>query len=209
MPNFEIEKSYKTRVIGLDEVGRGPIAGPVVSCACFYKNYTSELEKKLSIVDDSKKINLKKRNEIFLFLQELIKNKLLFYKLGNANVKEIDKLNILEATKLSMKRSLDKFNLNSGNLIIDGNFKLNYKNFKEKSIIKGDQLSLSIATASIIAKVYRDRLMKILSKKYSEFCWEKNAGYGTKKHIEVIMRLGPTKYHRKSFEPIKTLIHNK
>ena len=85
MPNFEIEKSYKTRVIGLDEVGRGPIAGPVVSCACFYKNYTSELEKKLSIVDDSKKINLKKRNEIFLFLQELIKNKLLFYKLGNAN----------------------------------------------------------------------------------------------------------------------------
>ena len=94
-------------------------------------------------------------------------------------------------------------------LIIDGNFKLNYKNFKEKSIIKGDQLSLSIATASIIAKVYRDRLMKILSKKYSEFCWEKNAGYGTNKHIEVIMRLGPRKYHRKSFEPIKTLIHNK
>ena len=108
-----------------------------------------------------------------------------------------------------MKRSLDKFNLNSGNLIIDGNFKLNYKNFKEQPIIKGDQISLSIATASIIAKVYRDRIMKILSKKYSEFHWEENVGYGTKKHIEAIMRLGPTKYHRKSFEPIKTLIHNK
>tara|TARA_B100001250_G_C19747368_1_gene765990 strand:- start:24 stop:653 length:630 start_codon:yes stop_codon:yes gene_type:complete len=209
MPTFEIERSYKSRVIGLDEVGRGPLAGPVVSCACFYKNYTTELEKKLSIVDDSKKLNSKKRNNIFAFLKELVRNKLLFYKLGTANVKEIDKLNILEATKLSMKRSLDKFNLNSGNLIIDGNFKLNYKNFKEQPIIKGDQISLSIATASIIAKVYRDRIMKILSKKYSEFHWEENVGYGTKKHIEAILRLGPTKYHRKSFEPIKTLIHNK
>ena len=209
MPTFEIERSYKSSVIGLDEVGRGSLAGPVVSCACFYKHYTTELEKKLSIVDDSKKLNSKKRNSIFSFLKELVKNKLLFYKLGNANVKEIDKLNILEATKLSMKRSLDKFNLNSGNLIIDGNLKLNYKNFKEQPIIKGDQISLTIATASIIAKVYRDRMMKILSKKYSEFHWEENVGYGTKKHTEAILRLGPTKYHRKSFEPIKTLIHNK
>ncbi len=209
MPTFEIEKSYKNTVIGLDEVGRGPLAGPVVSCACFYKNYSSELENTLSIVNDSKKISFNQRNKIFSLIKQLTKNKILFYKLGIANVDEIDQLNILEATKLSMKRSLDKFKIESGNLIIDGNFKLNYKKFNEQSIIKGDQISLSIATSSIIAKFFRDRLMKILSKKYSEFCWEKNVGYGTKKHIEVIMRLGPTKYHRRSFKPIKTLIHNK
>ncbi len=209
MPTFEIEKLYKAKVIGLDEVGRGPLAGPVVSCACFYNNYSSTLENNLSLINDSKKISLPKRNKIFLLLKKLIKKKLLYYKLGMATVGEIDQMNILEATKLSMKRALEKFNLNDGNLIIDGNFKLNYKNFNEQAIIKGDQKSLSIATASIIAKVHRDRLMKILSKKYSDFDWEDNAGYGTKKHIEIIMRLGPTQHHRKSFEPIKTLIHNK
>ena len=126
-----------------------------------------------------------------------------------ATVKEIDEMNILEATKLSMKRVIDKFNLSKANLIIDGNFKLNYKNYSEKSIIKGDQLSISIATASIIAKIHRDRLMTILSKKFTQFTWDKNAGYGTKQHMRELDENGPTIYHRKSFEPIKSLIHNK
>ena len=137
-----------------------------------------------------------------------VKN-LLIYKLGMATVKEIDEMNILEATKLSMKRVIDKFNLSKANLIIDGNFKLNYKNYSEQSIIKGDQLSISIATASIIAKIHRDRLMTILSKKFTQFTWNKNAGYGTKQHLKELISNGPTIYHRKSFEPIKSLIHNK
>ena len=117
-------------------------------------------------------------------------------------------MNILEATKLSMKRVVDKFELNNVQLIIDGNFSLNYKSYKEQSFIKGDNKSLSIAAASIIAKVHRDRLMKKLSLKFQDFGWEKNAGYGTKIHIENIYRLGPTIHHRKSFEPIKSLIHS-
>ena len=102
----------------------------------------------------------------------------------------------------------DKFDLKNPNLIIDGNFSLNYKSYKEQSIIKGVNKSLSIAAASIIAKVHRDRLMKKLSIKFQDFGWEKNSGYGTKKHIENIHRFGPTIHHRKTFEPIKSLIHN-
>lgn len=208
MPDFKFEKLYSYPVIGLDEVGRGPLAGPVVSCGCVFKNYNL-IENKLYFINDSKKFNYKKRNEIFKLLRNFIKKKLLFYKLGIATVEEIDQMNILEATKLSMKRAIDKFNFKKANLIIDGNFKLNYKNFKENSLINGDQKSISIATASIIAKIHRDRLMSILSKKYKNFKWEKNSGYGTKYHLKILNDCGPTIYHRKSFQPVKSLIHNK
>ena len=144
----------------------------------------------------------------FKFLQNLKKNNIIEYHLGIANVEEIDQLNILEATKLSMKRVVDKFNMENAYLLIDGNFSLNYKSYREQSVIKGDDKSLSIAAASIIAKVHRDRLMKKLSLKFKDFGWEKNAGYGTKMHIENIHRLGPTIHHRKTFEPIKSLIHS-
>ena len=208
MADFEIEKLFKQPVIGLDEVGRGPLAGPVVSCGCMFKNY-KKIEDKLSFITDSKKINANKRKLIFAYLQKLINKKLLIYKLGLASVKEIDDINILEATKLSMKRAINKFNISNAILIIDGNFQLNYKNFFEKSFIKGDEKSISIATASIIAKIHRDRLMSILSNKYKKFMWEKNSGYGTKHHLKILKDVGPTIYHRKSFEPIKSLIHNK
>ena len=105
-----------------------------------------------------------------------------------------------------MKRVIDKFNLSKANLIIDGNFKLNYKNYSEQSIIKGDQLSISIATASIIAKIHRDRLMTILSKKFTQFTWNKNAGYGTKEHLRAIKKFGITKFHRKTFKPIHNIL---
>ena len=144
----------------------------------------------------------------FKFLQNLKKDNIIEYHLGIANVEEIDQLNILEATKLSMKRAVDKFNMENAYLLIDGNFSLNYKSYREQSVIKGDDKSLSIAAASIIAKVHRDRLMKKLSLKFKDFGWEKNAGYGTKIHIENIHRLGPTIHHRKTFEPIKSLIHS-
>ena len=207
MPNFSIEEEINSPVIGLDEVGRGPLAGPVISCGCHFKNYTILNELKDFILD-SKKLSEKKRELSFKFLQNLKKENIIEFHLGIANVNEIDNLNILEATKLSMKRVVDKFNLKNVQLIIDGNFSLNYKSYKEQSIIKGDNKSLSIAAASIIAKIHRDRLMKKLSIKFKDFGWEKNAGYGTKLHIENIHRLGPTIHHRKTFEPIKSLIHS-
>ena len=207
MPDFSIEEEFNAPVIGLDEVGRGPLAGPVISCGCHFKNYTILNEFK-DFIGDSKKLSEKKRELSFKFLQNLKKGNIIDFHLGIANVHEIDNLNILEATKLSMKRVIDKFNLKNAKLIIDGNFSLNYKSYKEQSIIKGDNKSLSIAAASIIAKVHRDRLMKKLSIKFKDFGWEKNAGYGTKMHIENIHRFGPTIHHRKTFEPIKSLIHN-
>ena len=207
MPDFSIEEEFNVPVIGLDEVGRGPLAGPVISCGCHFKNYTILNEFK-DLIGDSKKLSEKKRELSFKFLQNLKKENIIDFHLGIANVDEIDNLNILEATKLSMKRVIDKFNLKNAQLIIDGNFSLNYKSYKEQSIIKGDNKSLSIAAASIIAKVHRDRLMKKLSIKFKDFGWEKNAGYGTKMHIENIHRFGPTIHHRKTFEPIKSLIHN-
>jgi ribonuclease HII len=207
VPDFSIEEQFTDPVIGLDEVGRGPLAGPVISCGCYFKNYTTQ-EDFYNLIGDSKKLSEKKRQVSFEFLQNLKKEGIIDYHLGIANVEEIDKLNILEATKLSMKRVVDKFNLQSAQLIIDGNFSLNYKSYKEQSVIKGDDKSLSIAAASIIAKVHRDRLMKKLSIRHRQFGWEKNAGYGTKVHIENIHRLGPTVHHRKTFEPIKSLIHS-
>ena len=207
MPDFSIETELQSPVIGLDEVGRGPLAGPVISCGCYFKNYTIQ-EDFYKLIGDSKKLSEKKRKVSFEFLQNLKKEGIIDYHLGIANVEEIDALNILEATKLSMKRVVDKFDLKNAHLIIDGNFSLNYKSYKENSIIKGDDKSLSIASASIIAKVHRDRLMKKLSIRHQHFGWEKNAGYGTKLHIENIYRLGPTRHHRKTFEPIKSLIHS-
>ena len=207
MPDFSIEKKLNSPVIGLDEVGRGPLAGPVISCGCYFKNYTIQ-ENFHNLIGDSKKLSDKKRIVSFKFLQNLKKVGVIDYHLGIANVAEIDKLNILEATKLSMKRVVNKFNIENAYLIIDGNFSLNYKSYKEQSVIKGDDKSFSIAAASIIAKVHRDRLMKKLSIRHQHFGWEKNAGYGTKVHIENIHRLGPTIHHRKTFEPIKSLIHS-
>jgi len=207
VPDFSIETNLEHPVIGLDEVGRGPLAGPVVSCGCYFKNY--EIQNEFNdYIGDSKKLSKKKREVSFKFLQNLKKDNTIEYYLGIANVEEIDQLNILEATKLSMKRVVEKFNMENAYLLIDGNFSLNYKSYREQSVIKGDDKSLSIAAASIIAKVHRDRMMKKLSHKFQDFGWEKNAGYGTKMHIENIYRLGPTIHHRKTFEPIKSLIHN-
>ena len=126
MPDFSIEEQFTDPVIGLDEVGRGPLAGPVISCGCYFKNYNTQ-ENFYNLIGDSKKLSEKKRGDSFKFLQNLKKEGIVDYHLGIANVEEIDKLNILEATKLSMKRVVDKFNLQSVQLIIDGNFLLNYK----------------------------------------------------------------------------------
>ena len=184
MPDFSIEKQFTNPVIGLDEVGRGPLAGPVISCGCYFKDYTIK-DDIYKLIGDSKKLSEKKRNVSFKFLQNLKQQDIIDYHLGIATVEEIDKLNILEATKLSMKRVVDKFNLQSAQIIIDGNFSLNYKSYKEQSVIKGDDKSLSIAAACIIAKVHRDRLMKKLSIRHQHFGWEKNAAIPRKISIRI------------------------
>ena len=206
MADFSIEQSIEGAVIGIDEVGRGPLAGPVVSCGVIYNSYEI-LDTKIPITD-SKKLTIKQRLELFKLFKQLKKKNILEYYLGLATVEEIDQINILEATKLSMKRVIDRFDNPNTSIIIDGNIKLDYKNKNEKSVIGGDKISLSIATASIIAKIHRDRIMSILGNKYPHFGWKNNAGYGTKKHIDAIKEMGVTNCHRKTFEPIKSLIKN-
>ena len=137
------------------------------------------------------------------------KQKKIDFNLGMASGKEIDKYNILEATKMSMCRAIIKLKHPPTQLIIDGKIDLKLKNFPSKGIIKGDQKSYSIAAASIIAKIHRDRYMNFLSNTYPAYNWSSNAGYGTKIHIEEIYSKGITVHHRKSFEPIKSLIHSK
>ena len=205
-PNFNIEKKIGGTVIGIDEVGRGPLAGPVVSCACIFFDYSIE-QSQLSLFDDSKKLTIKKRCEAFHKVYQLKKDNKLQFALGFANVVEIDKFNILEATKISMRRAVQKLHYEKSNLIIDGRIDLQLTQYRSIGIIKGDQKSYSIAAASVIAKMHRDRYMRYLSLKHPFYDWDKNAGYGTKKHIEQIYKNGITKHHRKSFEPIKSLIH--
>ena len=207
MPNFDIEISLEKPVIGIDEVGRGPLAGPVVSCACVFFDYSIPKDK-LIILDDSKKLTRHKRLQAIKLIFELKKDNIINFALGCSSVEEIDTINILEATKLSMQRAIRKLKYTKGNVIIDGNMNFQLNNFYCKSILRGDQKSITIATASIIAKVHRDRYMTKIGRKFPLYDWHSNAGYGTKKHIEQIYSKGITLHHRKSFEPIKTLIHN-
>ena len=208
MPDFSIEQSFNYNVIGIDEVGRGSLAGPVISCACIFYD-TLINPKNLFFIDDSKKLTLKKRQIAIKKIIELKKNKKINFKLGMASIKEIDQYNILEATKISMRRAVKKLALTPAQLIIDGNIDLELNDFPSKGINKGDQKSFSIAAASIIAKIHRDRYMKFLSFQFPDYDWSSNAGYGTKKHIEQIFKKGITFHHRKSFGPIKSLIHSK
>ena len=207
MPDFHLEKSYKKIVIGVDEVGRGPLAGPVVSCACVFFNHSTPMEE-FQEINDSKKLSPIKRQKTLKLILNMKKENKLNYGIGSASVEEIDKLNILNATILSMKRAIQKLKISKGTIIVDGNIKLEVGGFKCKNFINGDQISISIAAASIIAKVYRDRYMAKISRNYPYFKWHTNVGYGTVEHRHQIKLRGITQHHRKSFEPIKTFIQN-
>jgi len=180
---------------GVDEVGRGCLAGPVVSSAVILKETVN-----LNILKDSKKISFKKRIEI----AEHIKLNSI-YAVGMASVEEILKLNILQAALLSMKRAIDKLSVKPELILIDGNFApKGLTNFK--TIINGDEKVKSISAASIIAKVYRDQLMIKLSEKFHNYAWERNFGYGTKAHMEGLKKFGVTPHHRKGFKPIHKML---
>lgn len=176
-------------VCGIDEAGRGPLAGPVCAAAVIMP-YGIIIDG----VNDSKKLTEKKRELLF----DTIKEKSLCYGIAFSDEKEIDEVNILNATFLAMKRAVKSLKIQPDLILVDGN-RLPDFDIPAKAIIKGDSLSHSIACASILAKVTRDRLMKELSKKYPEYGFEKHKGYGTKAHYEAIKANGVCEIHRKTF----------
>lgn len=195
-PSYKFDQDYETPIIGVDEVGRGPLAGPVISAAIILNK-----EKIPEGINDSKKLSKKKREVIN---EELISQH--SFAIGIASVEEIDKINILQASLLAMKRAVLNLNIKPQTILVDGN-KLPDLKYNMYSIIKGDSKSISIAAASIIAKVYRDKLMQDLSLQYPGYYWEKNSGYGTKQHLLALNNLGVTPIHRKSFAPIYNMLN--
>ena len=180
---------------GVDEVGRGCLAGPVVSAAVVLKKSIN-----LNLLKDSKKISFNKREEIS---EHIKKNS--YYALGIASVEEILNLNILQASLLSMKRAIEKLEIKPSLTLIDGNFApKGLKNYK--TIINGDEKIKVISAASIVAKVYRDTFMIKLSEKFSNYAWERNFGYGTKAHLEGLKKFGITAHHRKGFKPVHKIL---
>jgi ribonuclease HII len=182
VPNLLIEEDFgwpDKSIAGVDEAGRGPWAGPVVSAAVVLnkKNIPSDL-------DDSKKVSEKRRQSLYSSIHDSH-----FVGVGISSIEEIDNLNILQATFLSMKRALN--NLDCSVDVV---------------IVKGDSISLSIAAASIIAKVTRDNLMSKIDEEFPNYNWKKNKGYGTKEHRNALEIFGPCKYHRKSFSPINKML---
>ena len=182
-------------IAGVDEVGRGCLAGPVVSAAVILNNKID-----LKLIKDSKTINFKNR----LKIAEIIKQNS-YYGIGTASVEEILKINILQAALLSMKRAINKLEKQPDQILIDGPFAPSgIKNYK--TIIKGDKKIKCIGAASIIAKAYRDLLMIKLSEKFTHYAWERNFGYGTKAHMEGLKKFGITCHHRKGFKPIHNIL---
>ena len=179
-------------IAGVDEVGRGSLIGPVYAAAVILN---ASINKK--ILRDSKKISKNKREK----LSKLIKKNSI-WSLGKASIKEIEKLNILHATLLAMKRAIIKLKKKPELVLIDGNKLPFIKNYTLKYIIKGDEKIPSISAASIIAKVARDKFITNLAKKFTRYGWDTNFGYGTKTHLNALKKFGITKHHRKTFSPI-------
>ena len=206
MSNLEIETDLWSKninnICGIDEVGRGCLAGPVYSAAVVLDQNTNFESKDFNQINDSKKLSEKKREKLFDYIIDISK-----FGIGICTVEEIDRLGIQQAVKVSMIRAVESLEIQPDHLLID-NMKLDL-DIPQTSIIKGDQISKSISSASIIAKVSRDNLMKNqISNNFPMYKFEKNKGYGTKEHMDAIKTFGITKQHRKSFEPIKSMIEN-
>lgn len=201
--NWQYEKELFNEgyniVCGVDEVGRGPLVGPVVT-ACVVLPKDFELEG----LTDSKKLTEKKRDKYY----DYIINNCVAYAVGECSPEEIDKYNILEATKIAMKRAIDKVNeqVKIDFVLIDGNMKFNF-DYKYKSIVKGDYKSISIAAASVVAKVTRDRMLYELDEKYPQYGFKNHKGYPTKAHLEAINKYGLIEGYRKSYGPVQDVLN--
>ena len=184
------------KTAGVDEVGRGCLAGPVFAAAVILNNDINTKD-----IKDSKKIPFRKR----ILLSEYIKKNSI-YAVGTASVEEINKINILNASLLSMKRALSKLKLRPSIAYIDGLFVPKNMKIKCEALIKGDEKIISIAAASIVAKATRDLFMINLGKKFPKYKWNKNFGYGTTEHLNSLKKYGVTKHHRKKFKPIHNIL---
>ena len=206
LPLFDFDKTQArnleaTSLIGIDEAGRGPLAGPVVACACYIPD---ELGPSFADVNDSKKLTAAKRNELF----ERLTHSEVLYGVGFATAAEIDQLNILQATFLAMRRAAQKFvKIPQAVALIDGPYTAAGLEMRQQAVVDGDAKSLVIAAASIIAKVTRDRYMEELDKIYPGYNFAGHKGYGTPKHMQALKALGPCKEHRTSFAPVRNILH--
>ena len=189
----------KKNIAGVDEVGRGSLIGPVYASAVILKK-NCDIKK----LKDSKKLTKKERGVLNKYIK---KNS--YWSIASASRKEIEKLNILNASLLAMQRAIKKLKKKPGLVLIDGNHIPVMKNYNLKYVIKGDQKIPQISAASIIAKVSRDCLMKKISKNFLKYQWNKNCGYGTKVHIQAIRKFGITKHHRQTFKPIHNILSSK
>ncbi len=201
MPDFSFESAALARgaieIAGVDEVGRGPLAGPVVAAAVILDR--SNIPQGLQ---DSKKLTAKRREALFEAIQNTAR-----ISIAEASVAEIDRINILQASMLAMNRALLGLAPRVDHALIDGNRLPPDLPCSGEAIIKGDNRSLSIAAASIIAKVHRDRMMEELACKFPGYGWENNAGYGTKQHLAALSTLGVTPHHRRTFRPVHNILY--
>lgn len=202
--DFDKQQTFRTgaqMLVGVDEAGRGPLAGPVVACACFIPPCICS---EFADVNDSKKLTPKKREEICQRMERLG----ILFNVGFASAREIDQLNILQATFLAMRRAARRFH-NMGGIIalVDGPLAVKDLPLRQQPIVDGDAKSLHIAAASIIAKVHRDRYMDIIDKLYPGYGFAGHKGYGTQKHLEALKKLGPCPEHRRTFAPVRNLLN--
>ena len=197
MPDFALERGCEGIVCGIDEAGRGPLAGPVVAAAVILDR--RKIPRRLrSELDDSKKLSAEEREEFALMIRQCAVR----IGVGAASVREIERINILQATFVAMRRALLRLGLMPDIALIDGNQQPPLP-CTVKTVIGGDGLSLSIAAASVIAKTTRDKLMHALALRYGGYGWTTNVGYATEEHRAAILTLGPTRHHRMSFAPLQ------
>jgi ribonuclease HII len=206
MPSFRYEMRCGApgvvRIAGIDEVGRGPLAGPVVAAVAIIDR-TLAKRKLLRLIDDSKKLMLEDREKAY---EAMIASGAVRYATGEASVEEIDTINILQATFLAMRRALQALSDQPDIVLIDGDRVPPDLGCRAETIVGGDARSYSIAAASILAKVTRDRYMHALASSFPGYGWETNVGYKTPEHLAALNRLGPTPHHRKSFAPVMRLL---
>ncbi len=235
LENKLLSESYDF-IIGIDEAGRGPLAGPVVACADSFKFFKTSpafghsslikegmrevLLKQFDLIRDSKTLSCKQREKLFDFIHEHF-----YVGVGVIDHKAIDRVNILEATFLAMKAAISALthNVEYGTqndklyairyarkiILIDGNKKIPNFSHEQKTVVNGDKIVKSISAASIIAKVTRDRIMHKMHKAYPEYQFDRHKGYGTKLHMEALRKYGPSEIHRKSFKPVKSLLRKR